>query len=126
MKKSKFVPVGTGILLEWIKSDSKLILSPEIRQMMEMDANRTPKVIAVGPQCKEVKEGKYVLLNSGGKLLEFNGMTVGFCKEHQVDIIYDEKPEFQTTPLMSNGSGEIKTEKTEKRIIESNNKYNIH
>lgn len=121
----KYTPTSTNVLVAWKKSDSKLILTPELRQMMELDDNRTPEVVAVGMDCKQVKKGDFVMFNSGGKFVDFNGMTFAMFKEHQLDMIFSHKPDLTPMSINTNLNG-INTSKTEANIIQLNKKHGIN
>lgn len=134
MGKVGFTPTGAGVLLVWqaAEKDEKsagIILSPELQA--ELDAkknaleNGITSVAAVGPDCKQVKVGDWVLLNSAGKLINVEGTQYGFVKEHQIDGIYAKEPKTKKIDEIKPQPGTLRTEKTEKKALDFNKKYNL-
>ena len=134
MDKIGFTPTGAGVLLNWQvaeKDETKvgIILSPELQA--EIDAkknaleNGITSVVSVGPDCKQVKVGDWVLLNSAGKLINVDGVQYGFVKEHQIDGIYSKEPSTKRIDEIRAQPGTLKTEKTEKKALDFKDKYKM-
>lgn len=113
-----------NILIEWKEAnEGALHLPDELKSQIDAQNNGITKAAAVGPDCKFVKKGDWVLLNGAGRLLVLNGTTYGLIKEHQVDATFKEKPE-----LGKNDQDVVpglRTEKTEKKIKVFNEKHNL-
>lgn len=134
MSKVGFTPTGAGVLLNWQvaeKSETKvgIILSPELQAEIDAKKNALENGItiveAVGPDCKQVKVGDWVLLNSAGKLLNIEGKQYGFIKEHQIDGIYDKEPSTKRVDEIRAQPGTLQTEKTEKKALAFKDKYKM-
>lgn len=115
---------SSNVLIQWKESkDGALHLPDELKAEIDAQNNGITKAIAVGPDCKSVKEGDWVLLNGAGRLLVLDGVTYGLIKEHQVDATFKKKPvlgrnDQDTVPG-------LKTSKTEKKIKVFNEKHNL-
>jgi hypothetical protein len=115
---------GSNVLLEWKESkEGTLQLPDELRAQINAQDNGITKALAVGPDCKTIKEGDWVLLNGAGRLLTLDGTTYGLVKEHQIDATFKKKPVLGKTELDPLPS--IKTEKTEKKVVDFNLKHNL-
>ncbi len=115
---------SSNVLIEWKEAkDGALHLPEELKAQIEAQNNGITKALAVGPDCKSVKEGDWVLLNGAGRLLVLNGIAYGIIKEHQVDATFEKKPilgrnDQDTVPG-------LKTSKTENKIKVFNQKHSL-
>ncbi|MAH44669.1 hypothetical protein CMI37_02520 [Candidatus Pacearchaeota archaeon] len=115
---------GSNVLLEWKESDEGALQLPdELRAQINAQNNGVTKALAVGPDCKTIKEGDWVLLNGTGRLLVLDGITYGMVKEHQIDATFKAKPRLGKNELDSFSN--IKIEKTIKKAKDFNTKHNL-
>lgn len=115
---------SSNILVEWKEAEEgSLHLPDELRTQIDAQNNGITKAIAVGPDCKTVKVGDWVLLNGVGRLLVLENITYGMIKEHQVDATFTKKPLLgkNEQPIAPG----LNTLKTEKKIEEFNTKHNL-
>jgi len=115
---------ASNILVEWKEAEEgSLHLPDELRSQIDAQNNGITKAIAVGPDCKTVKEGDWVLLNGVGRLLVLENITYGMIKEHQVDATFTEKPLLgkNEQPIAPG----LNTLKTEGKIKEFNVKHKL-
>jgi len=124
-KEIKFIPTRDGVLVNWKASDSKLMLSPELKKEIEMAENGIVEVVEIGPDVKNIKPGQFVLLNAAGRLINLNNKTYGLIKSFQIDGIYSEKPDFVKLEV-SESALNINTSKTEQKISQLNKKFDIN
>ena len=115
---------GSNVLLEWKESDEGALQLPEeLKAQINAQNNGVTKALAVGPDCKTIKEGDWVLLNGAGRLLVLDGVTYGMVKEHQIDATFKIKPKLGKNELDALPS--IKIEKTAKKVEDFNIKHNL-
>jgi hypothetical protein len=115
---------GSNVLLEWKESDEGALQLPEeLKAQINAQNNGVTKALAVGPDCKTIKEGDWVLLNGAGRLLVLDGITYGMVKEHQIDATFKAKPRLGKNELDSFSN--IKIEKTAKKVEDFNIKHNL-
>ena len=115
---------GSNVLLEWKESKKGALQLPdELRAQINAQDNGITKALAVGPDCKTIKEGDWVLLNGAGRLLILDGTTYGLVKEHQIDATFKKKPVLGKNEL--DALPHIKTEKTEKKVVDFNIKHKL-
>ena len=100
-----------------------LQLPDDLRAQINAQNNGITKALAVGPDCKTIKKEDWVLLNGAGRLLTLDGTTYGLVKEHQIDATFKKKPVLGKNEL--DALPQIKTDKTEKKVIDFNLKHNL-
>jgi co-chaperonin GroES (HSP10) len=141
METVGFTPNQTGVLLKWREAEddekaSGIIIPEAIREhpeaireqrQAELNAleNGITQVMAVGPDCKLVKVGDWVLLNSPGRLINVEGIAYGLVKEHQIDGVFDNEPNTKKVDEIGVAPGTLKTTKTEKKALDFKEKYDM-
>lgn len=83
LKTKSYAPVGEAIWLEWEPDDTGEIVlhatGPKMPPFVEA------LVLAVGPLCKQVKDGDRVVVNSAViTKMKFDGQEIYFTKELQI------------------------------------------
>jgi len=120
--KLNFTPYQNGMLVKLeIKevTDAGIILPESHKEQMDY----TYEVVAIGPECRQVKVGDWVLLNANGEKLNIEGEDYGFIKEHQIFGVFAERPQATTAPKRSNSN--LKLNKTTKNVEEFNKKHGL-
>jgi co-chaperonin GroES (HSP10) len=129
-----FTPNQTGVLLKWREAEndekaSGIIIPEAIREQRQAELNALEngitQVMAVGPDCKLVKPGDWVLLNSPGRLINVEGTAYGLVKEHQIDGVFAKEPSTKKIDEIGAPPGTLKTTKTEKKALDFGNKYKM-
>lgn len=115
---------GSNVLLEWKESKKGALELPEdLKIQINAQDNGITRALAVGPDCKTIKEGDWVLLNGAGRLINLDGTTYGLVKEHQIDATFKKKPVLRKNEL--DALPYIKTEKTEQKVVDFNIKHKL-
>lgn len=134
METVGFTPTQTGVLLAWreAEDDEKktgIIIPEAIREERQAQLNALEngitQVVAVGPDCKLVKVGDWILLNSPGRLINVEGTAYGLVKEHQIDGVFHSEPTTKKIDEIGVPPGTLKTTKTEKKALDFKDKYNM-
>lgn len=117
-------PTRAGLLVEYKvkeKTDKGIYL-PESKQTFK----GIVKILAVGPQVKEVKVGDWILVSetASPKLLEIEGVVYGMLQEFEIDWIYNEQPKdvpLEDVPTIKHEDylKRLAAEKREKPIIKA-------
>lgn len=121
--------VGNNVLVHWKEiKDGALALPDDLKKEKEMQENGIVQIAAIGPDCKIAKVGYWAIVNSGGRVLNYNGYCFGIIKEHQIDVVLKEKPETVNGKMA--GSAElsvngIKLDKTIGKLGNLKDKYGI-
>ncbi len=122
--KDQISLTSSNVLIEWKEAkEGALHLPDDLKTQIESQNNGITKALAVGPDCKSVKAGDWVLLNGAGRLIILDGTTYGLVKEHQVDATFKKKPVLGRND--QDPAPGLKTSKTEKKIKVFNDKHSL-
>lgn len=117
--------IGNNVLVYWKQIEGGALELPEdIKAEKEMQENGVVQIAAIGPDCKVAKEGNWAILNAGGRILKYNDSVYGIIKEHQLDVVFENKPVIQSVINTVSNNG-IKLDKTINKLGDLKDKYGI-
>ncbi len=92
MKVKKFTPLGKMVVIDPIRHSGILESGIAVGEGSDVVTHRA-WVVAVGPECKTVKEGDQIILFGGSQVLitRFDGDELHHIREEMVAGIVDEK-----------------------------------